>query len=673
MHFNEAKEKFRELEAKFYGGEITEDEFLDGVAQLRVRDEEGREWIISARNGRWLVHDGQQWVFAEPPQDTDAAGAPAPLEPPPTVAVPREPKPRPEPVSPRPRPARPEPKPERPQPMPQAATQTVVAAPKPEPEPRTRRRIIFPTSRVLAGVLTALLVVGCLVGAGVSAWVLFLRDLGEPEGGSVAAESTPLPLIETYTPRPATSTYTPTPTPTPSRTPTPTNTPRVTNTVQPSPTRPASSPTPAGDEPSASPPPEASPLATSTTAPAQTYTVKAGETLSEIAARFGVSSDELAEANGITNPALVRAGQVLVIPSPATTPGNQGPTPTPTWTPIVLTTADASPTGEATSTPTPTSTQATDTPTATPTSTTKPTPEATAKPTRTPAPTPTPTSKPAALSGKIAFTVWNAPLGKYELYVSNIDGSGRNRLGQGFRQPQFRQDGNMLAVNGDGAPNFEHLVKMNPSGGEMVEISEHTEDAFPSWSPDGAIVAFSSTSWGDGISRVGIVHDLFGKNWDWIPIGMTEIQGDYPFWMPDGRVVYHGCAFLTEHAACGLYWVGAGGGEYHRLTTDNSDTAPAGHGSRVAFMSARDGNWEVYTVNMDAGGLNRLTNNAAQDGLPTWSPDGKSIAFVSNRSGAWAIWVMDANGGNQRKLFDLGGGYGSGEHDWTRERISWAP
>jgi TolB protein len=166
---------------------------------------------------------------------------------------------------------------------------------------------------------------------------------------------------------------------------------------------------------------------------------------------------------------------------------------------------------------------------------------------------------------------------------------------------------------------------------------------------------------------------MFGKQQEWIRIGTTEIQGSYPFWMADGRVVYQGCDALRGGGACGLYWVGAGGGNYHRLTDHQSDTAPSGSGSRLAFMSARDGNWEVYVADMDGGGLKRLTNNSAHDGLPTWSPDGKSIAFVSNREGAWAIWVMNADGSNQRKLFDLEGGYGSGAYDWTRERISWAP
>ena len=90
-------------------------------------------------------------------------------------------------------------------------------------------------------------------------------------------------------------------------------------------------------------------------------------------------------------------------------------------------------------------------------------------------------------------------------------------------------------------------------------------------------------------------------------------------------------------------------------------------------MSARDGNWEVYAVDINGGTAQRLTNSPAQDGLPTWSPDGKSIAFVSDRGGTWAIWVMSADGSNQRKLFDLSGGYGGGEYDWKAERISWAP
>jgi len=50
-------------------------------------------------------------------------------------------------------------------------------------------------------------------------------------------------------------------------------------------------------------------------APAGAHTVTAGETLSQIARRYGLSTSQLVGANGIANPNLVRAGARLAIPS----------------------------------------------------------------------------------------------------------------------------------------------------------------------------------------------------------------------------------------------------------------------------------------------------------------------------------------------------------------------
>jgi LysM repeat protein len=639
MHFAEAEGKYRELEGKLLGGELEEQEFIAQVNQLQVTDAEGRQWMLSARTGRWLLHDGQQWAFAEPPELTAQAEFVITEEfeqieePVPVVPVPLA--------------------------EPEEGVEEITEPVSGPRTPRAKRTDFRPLiTRPFVMGLLALVVVACLIGGGVSAWVFVLRDLGEPT--PVPGQETDVSLVITYTPRPATPTYTPTPTVTPSRTPTPTDTPVPTNTPTPTATRPAPSSTPT------TPPtvvsaatrvtntPTSTPtVATPTPVPPVTYVVQPGDTLSEIAARFDVTLAALLEANDITDPTLIRPGRVLIIPVPgATVVASAGSTPT--WTPIVVSTAT---TVTATATPTPTRSGPTPTPT----------------PTKTPKPTATPTPRPASLSGKIAFAIWNIYENEFDLYISNIDGSGRNRIGEGFRQPQLRQDGAVLVANGEGAPSFEHLVRMNPSGGELVGISNFVEDSYPSWSPDGNIVAFSSMAYGDGQIRLGIVHDIYGKQQDWIRVGTTEVRGENPFWMADGQIVYHGCDFLADHAACGLFVVPSAGGSYRRLTTDNSDSSPAGYGSRVAFMSARDGNWEVYAVNLDGTGLKRLTSNSANDGLPTWSPDGRSIAFVSNRSGAWAIWVMDASGDNQRKLFDLGGGYGGGSNDWITERISWSP
>jgi Tol biopolymer transport system component len=73
-------------------------------------------------------------------------------------------------------------------------------------------------------------------------------------------------------------------------------------------------------------------------------------------------------------------------------------------------------------------------------------------------------------------------------------------------------------------------------------------------------------------------------------------------------------------------------------------------GSKIAFVSDRDGNREIYV--MDANGTNeeRLTYNPDDDIEPDWSPDGSKIAFSSNLKGDYDIWLMNADGSDQLAL-----------------------
>jgi hypothetical protein len=71
---------------------------------------------------------------------------------------------------------------------------------------------------------------------------------------------------------------------------------------------------------------------------------------------------------------------------------------------------------------------------------------------------------------------------------------------------------------------------------------------------------------------------------------------------------------------------------------------------RIAFISKRDGNWEIYVMNADGSGQTNLTNNPAHDWGPSWSPDGRRIAFYSDRDGNWEIYVMNADGSGQTNL-----------------------
>jgi uncharacterized protein (TIGR03437 family) len=74
---------------------------------------------------------------------------------------------------------------------------------------------------------------------------------------------------------------------------------------------------------------------------------------------------------------------------------------------------------------------------------------------------------------------------------------------------------------------------------------------------------------------------------------------------------------------------------------------------KILFESTRDGNFEIYSLNADGSGLTNLSENAALDRLPEWSPDGSKIAFASERDGNQEVYVMNADGSAQTNLTEL--------------------
>ena len=108
-----------------------------------------------------------------------------------------------------------------------------------------------------------------------------------------------------------------------------------------------------------------------------------------------------------------------------------------------------------------------------------------------------------------------------------------------------------------------------------------------------------------------------------------------------------------------IYSINADGTNAKRLTEDPAtDEQPSRSrdGQRIVFSSQRDGNAEIYVMNADGSAPQRLTNDVGPvadrptDERPVFSPDGTRIEWQSTRGGVRRLFTMDATGANQRPV-----------------------
>ncbi len=115
-----------------------------------------------------------------------------------------------------------------------------------------------------------------------------------------------------------------------------------------------------------------------------------------------------------------------------------------------------------------------------------------------------------------------------------------------------------------------------------------------------------------------------------------------------------------------VYRIGTGGGGSVLLTKQSNDGNPnndigfhpffSPDGSTVVFVSADDGNNDIFTMDRNGSDRTQITSHSGNDTQPSFSPDGSKIVFVSNRSGATNdIWMMDPDGIGLQQLTNLPG------------------
>ncbi|HYJ12404.1 MAG TPA: hypothetical protein VEW66_02355, partial [Thermomicrobiales bacterium] len=201
-------------------------------------------------------------------------------------------------------------------------------------------------------------------------------------------------------------------------------------------------------------------------------------------------------------------------------------------------------------------------------------------------------------------------------------------------------------------------------GGNARQLtSGQHRDSDPKWSPCGSVIAFVSTRQaatpsaaektpGKPAAPVKPVPQI----WTIAVDGGEALQrtshpngAEFPAWSPDGTQL----AFVAKDAP----------------TADEMDDAPSTVGPiadervihSVAYRFDGQGFLEqfghIWTLNLLSNDATQITFGPANDGSPTWSPDGRALAFVSNRSSErelrWnrqIVYVVDIASGDLRRI-----------------------
>lgn len=240
--------------------------------------------------------------------------------------------------------------------------------------------------------------------------------------------------------------------------------------------------------------------------------------------------------------------------------------------------------------------------------------------------------------------------GNFEVYVLHIADQRIEQLtqheGADFR-PKWSPDGTRIAFASDRDGDFE-LYTMTPDGGNIEHLTDHpANEQRMAWSPNGQQIVFESDR--DGDAELYVMSLASGASQR-----LTTSPGfdGYPDWSPDGqRIVFNSGRNNPDGggAAYELFVVNADGTGLEQLTENTGNDQAAAwspDGEQVAYFSTRDGNAEIYVMDVARRQETRLTVNNEWDFMPAWSPDGTQLAFDSRRDGRRGIYTMQADGTN---------------------------
>jgi Tol biopolymer transport system component len=215
--------------------------------------------------------------------------------------------------------------------------------------------------------------------------------------------------------------------------------------------------------------------------------------------------------------------------------------------------------------------------------------------------------------------------------------------------PSLSPDGRWVIYAADEQGTGQLDILLRAVGGQnVINLTKDSpaDDSHPAFSPDGERIAFRSGREGGG----GLY--VMGRTGE--SVRRVSDQGYNPAWSPDGNTL----AYVLEPAfqpygrstESKLWTVHISTGARTQLPVEDAmQPAWSPHGQRIVYWGLLGDSVQrdLWTVAPAGGDPVRLTNDAAVDWSPVWSPDGRHIYYASDGSGqqnVWRIGVDEATG-----------------------------
>jgi len=249
-------------------------------------------------------------------------------------------------------------------------------------------------------------------------------------------------------------------------------------------------------------------------------------------------------------------------------------------------------------------------------------------------------------------------------------------------------------VTADGHPGSADDPLRLPEEKHLANIRQLTfggENAEAYFSADGKKLIFQSTREGHECDQIYQINSD-GTGLKMLSTGKGRTTCSYFF--PNGkRIIYSSthlagveCPSKPDYSR-GYVWAIYPTYDIFSAAPDGSDLKPitrtpgydaeatiAPNGKRIVFTSMRDGDLDIYTMDLDGKNVQRLTNEIGYDGGPFWSYDSQWIVYRAHhpktekdiadykkllevnliRPTTLEIWIMKADGSQKRQITSNG-------------------